>query len=173
MDFEKTENLIYARINRTDPDYSGIMADYYEEADHPFYSLDDLMNQINDFCDQICYPEAWVTLRSFRKAGRPGSRKAGGKIRNPYEDFLKKSSIEEAWKKMERARNAVDLMKTRGDLATFVVHVRYRQNASMQGTLVWVEGQKEMNFRSVFEMSKLMDSTMKESREGVSDEEVI
>ncbi|MEE0956437.1 MAG: hypothetical protein U0L49_11610 [Eubacterium sp.] len=64
-------------------------------------------------------------------------------------------------------------MKTRGDLATFVVHVKYRQNASMQGTLVWMEGQKEMNFRSVFEMSKLMDSTMKESREGERDEEVI
>ena len=45
-------------------------------------------------------------------------------------------------------------------LAVFQLNVIFRQNASWQGTLTWVEQSKQISFRSVFEMLKLIDSVM-------------
>ncbi len=45
-------------------------------------------------------------------------------------------------------------------LAVFKLNVVFRQNASWQGTLTWVEQAEQMSFRSVFEMLKLMDSVI-------------
>lgn len=43
---------------------------------------------------------------------------------------------------------------------TFVVNVLYRQNASWQGTVQWVEGGIEKSFRSTLELIRLMDSVV-------------
>lgn len=43
---------------------------------------------------------------------------------------------------------------------TFVVNMKCRQNHTWQGTVKWVEGKKEVPFRSAIELIKLMDSAM-------------
>jgi len=43
---------------------------------------------------------------------------------------------------------------------TFVVQVRYRRNGEWQGTVSWMNGNKQSDFRSVLEMLKLMEETM-------------
>lgn len=48
----------------------------------------------------------------------------------------------------------------RGDLATFVIHVQFRKNATWQGEVIWAEQQKKMCFRSALELLKLMDGAM-------------
>ena len=45
-------------------------------------------------------------------------------------------------------------------LATFKVKVLFRQSASWQGTLSWVEGRQESSFRSALELIRLMDSAL-------------
>lgn len=50
-----------------------------------------------------------------------------------------------------------------GDLGTFIVRVRRRQNASWQGELVWAEGQQKQYFRSALELLKLVDSALDEA----------
>jgi hypothetical protein len=50
-----------------------------------------------------------------------------------------------------------------GKLATFAVRVLFRQNASWQGSVFWVEGGREENFRSVLELLLLMDGALRES----------
>lgn len=47
-----------------------------------------------------------------------------------------------------------------GKLATFAVRVIFRQNASWQGSVTWLEGGREESFRSVLELALLMDSAM-------------
>lgn len=47
-----------------------------------------------------------------------------------------------------------------GEAATFAVKVLFRQNASWQGTVTWLEGRREQSFRSVLELLLLMDSAM-------------
>ena len=45
-----------------------------------------------------------------------------------------------------------------GKIATFSVRVIFRQNASWQGSVTWLEEKTEENFRSVLELVLLMHS---------------
>ena len=45
-----------------------------------------------------------------------------------------------------------------GELATFSIKILFRQNASWQGTITWLEGKAEESFRSVLELIYLMNS---------------
>ncbi|PWL48650.1 MAG: hypothetical protein DBY36_08935 [Clostridiales bacterium] len=56
-----------------------------------------------------------------------------------------------------------EVTSQRGDKATFVVHVQYRQNATWQGSVVWAEKNKTQRFRSALELLKLIDSALDES----------
>lgn len=44
--------------------------------------------------------------------------------------------------------------------ATFAIHIKYRQNASWQGGVTWVDKQKKEYFRSALELARLIDSVM-------------
>ncbi len=47
-----------------------------------------------------------------------------------------------------------------GAKATFAVRILFRQNASWQGSVTWMEGKREQSFRSVLELIFLMDSAL-------------
>ena len=49
----------------------------------------------------------------------------------------------------------------KGALATFSLRVLFRQNASWQGTVTWLEGNIDERFRSVLELIHLLDSTLR------------
>ena len=49
----------------------------------------------------------------------------------------------------------------RGSAATFEMRILFRQNASWQGELLWLEKNARQNFRSVLEMITLMDSALR------------
>lgn len=43
--------------------------------------------------------------------------------------------------------------------ATLILHIKYRQNNSWQGTVEWLEAKKTLHFRSALELIKIIDST--------------
>lgn len=45
-------------------------------------------------------------------------------------------------------------------IATFQINVMFRQNATWQGSLFWVDQSMEAHFRSVAELLRLMDSAL-------------
>ena len=47
-----------------------------------------------------------------------------------------------------------------GQKATFAVRILFRQNASWQGAITWLEGKREQSFRSVLELILLLDSAL-------------
>ena len=47
-----------------------------------------------------------------------------------------------------------------GNLATFHIRIRFRRNASWQGTVTWQERHRSMPFRSALELLGLMDSVL-------------
>lgn len=49
-----------------------------------------------------------------------------------------------------------------GKHATFALKVLFRQNASWQGHVTWLEGKKEQGFRSVLELVLLINSALTE-----------
>lgn len=55
---------------------------------------------------------------------------------------------------------AQETVRTDGKLATFSVNVFFRQNASWQGTVTWLDKGREESFRSVLELIMLMDSAL-------------
>lgn len=52
-----------------------------------------------------------------------------------------------------------------GCLATFNLRVLFRQNASWQGSVQWLEDRQEESFRSTLELLLLIKSTMKLTNE--------
>lgn len=61
-----------------------------------------------------------------------------------------------------------------GDKGTFVVHVKYRQNATWQGDVIWVEKKRRQSFRSAMELFHLIDSAFEsgsDKEEGGLEEE--
>lgn len=51
-----------------------------------------------------------------------------------------------------------------GELATFSVKILFRQNASWQGSVTWMDTQQIQSFRSVLELIMLMDSALEEKQ---------
>ena len=53
-----------------------------------------------------------------------------------------------------------ELLSKHGDLGTFIIRVQHRQNSSWQGRITWMEQDKTLSFRSVWEMVKLIENAV-------------
>ena len=110
------------------------------------FDLMTLMEQTMDYCQ---YPQSTTRQRAFGNTGVQNREK----------------------KKVEPMVNADEIMEKSGELATFVIHVKYRQNSTWQGDIFWAEKQEKVNFRSALEMLKLIDSALDQTEdEGQSEE---
>jgi len=98
-----------------------------------FFELCGMLNAMESLYDTLSFPQATFQSRHFGK--------------------VKKSKI--------IAGEAVNQMEIEEkDRATFVVHVKFRQNATWQGTIQWVDTNKTQSFRSTLEMIKLIDEAL-------------
>ena len=102
----------------------------YLENGTPFASLMQFLIEMERVLDRMDFPKAYTTTRTFAKA--------------PPET--------------EPGQTGQELQK--GEKATFVLRVVFRQNASWQGTITWLEGKQEQSFRSVLELMLLMHNAL-------------
>ena len=113
-----------------------------------FRDVAEMAALLDNFFDTVRFPQATYTYRRFRPERRryrqPSSRKnaAGGP------------------KKMNMAEKRTDA----AGKASFVVHVQFRQHATWQGSITWVDKGTTQQFRSVLEMIRLMTEAV-ESQE--------
>lgn len=112
---------------------------YHSYAKEPgrFNNIVQLLRFMETFYNQISFPQAAVSLRKF--------------VKNNWETPQKPTE-----EKM--ARDMV--LEQRGACATFLVYVQYRQNATWQGRLTWMEREKSLEFRSALEMIMLIDNAL-------------
>ena len=61
---------------------------------------------------------------------------------------------------VQAAGSLPDPPMQKGALATFLVHVVFRQNASWQGSFTCLEEGREQRFRSVLELIRMMDGAL-------------
>lgn len=110
----------------------------HEDLKEPeaFEDINEMILKIDEVFDLLKYPEASMEHRIFGK-------KRARKIQMP----------DETEKRMEG-----NMRDTAGKKATFIVQVQYRQNATWQGQVVWVEKNQTKKFRSALELIKLIDS---------------
>ncbi|MBR2802675.1 MAG: hypothetical protein IKE21_08870 [Erysipelotrichaceae bacterium] len=52
-----------------------------------------------------------------------------------------------------------------GEAGTFIIRVQQKQNSSWQGRITWVDEDKTVYFRSVWEMVKLIDNALQKGEE--------
>ena len=121
----------------TDGELSGRPYSCYTQEPDRFGNVIQLLRCMENFYNQVQFPEAAVMLRNFEKI--PQKRR---------------SAVPE--QKTDRAF----LMSQKGKLATFCVYVQYRQNATWQGILSWEERGREVEFRSALELLALMDNAI-------------
>ncbi len=56
---------------------------------------------------------------------------------------------------------------------TFLIQVKFRQNASWQGNIQWVEQKLERHFRSVLEIMTLILEALQETEKNIYDEKIL
>ena len=105
----------------------------------PFLDAQQMVLEMEKLYDLLNFPHPGTNERSFGPAKEPVRREN---------------------QEREKIMNDEELLQKHGDLGTFIVRVQHRQNSSWQGRITWMEKDKTINFRSVWEMVKLIESAV-------------
>ena len=70
--------------------------------------------------------------------------------------FQKQGGHTESRKERTRVMKDEELLSRHGDLGTFIIRVQHRQNSSWQGRITWMDRNRTLYFRSIWEMIKLV-----------------
>ena len=116
-------------------DFNGRLFVYNGSVEIAFDSMLDMLKVANEAFDKISFPQAVFKSRSFDESPKVNNNEG-----TRYPDMEQQNKSAEHDKK-----------------ATFIVHVKYRQNGTWQGEIKWVNQNKVQYFRSSLEMIKLMD----------------
>ncbi len=105
-------------------------------------SEEQLLFQLEDLFDELRFPFSGTNPRLFTQ-----------QFHTPVKEERKQVMSDQ------------ELLEKHGELGTFIIRVQHRQNSSWQGRITWVDEDKTMNFRSAWEMMKLIDSAMEQYKE--------
>jgi len=119
-------------------EFSGRYYHSYSTEEKEFHSEEQLLFDLENFFNQLRFPFASTNTRSFVK---------------------KKEDVSQT-KERIKVMSDEELLSRHGDLGTFIIRVQQRQNSSWQGRITWVDEDKTVYFRSVWEMMKLIDSAV-------------
>ena len=110
----------------------------YSEHAVWFHNAEQLVELMESLFDELNFPHATTEGRSFGEEGSATMEK----------------------KERTAVMKDEELLKKHGELGTFVVRVQHRQNNSWQGRITWMEENKTLHFRSVWELIKLIESAL-------------
>lgn len=108
----------------------------YAEESFAFEGACSLLLQMEQVFDTINFPASSTEYRRFNKT--PGRFKTAHK----------------------EGGNDLKTDNVKGDQATFIVKVAFREHSTWQGTVSWVEGRQDVCFRSALELIRLIDSAV-------------
>ena len=120
--------------DRKDGRFSGRLYNPYWEGGAAFNGVMDFLVKMEELLDQMKLPQSFTAKRSFGPL--PGSA----------------------------ATPEPDLTRRHGEAATFSIRVLFRQNASWQGSVSWLEGRRDESFRSVLELLMLLNSALEQEK---------
>lgn len=104
----------------------------------PFSNIDEVLFCMEQLYDGLKFPYPTTNTRSFfTKSSR---------------NYLRQERI--------KIMKDEELLSQHGDLGSFIIRVQHRQNSSWQGRITWMEQDKTLYFRSIWEMIKLIASAV-------------
>ena len=124
---------------RVGGELSGRIYHGYQEEPVKFSNIIELIREAEALFDRISFPQASTKARSF--AEEEGSR--ARTIPRP-----------------ERVLSAEEVLHHAGKAGTFVTNVRFRQNATWQGEVFWVEEQARQPFANTLEFIRQIDDSV-------------
>ena len=95
-----------------------------------FHGVMDFLLKMEEMLDQMNFPQAFSDVRTFTKTS------------------------------IIPSRETQEVRIQKGEIATFALRVLFRQNTSWQGSVGWLEGEREESFRSVLELLFLVNSAV-------------
>jgi len=128
--------------------YRGCLLSQYLEEPYEFFSFVRMINKMEEIFDDKNFPQAFLSLRSFRSK------------KDRTEKFVARASA--------AVSDVLHLKHHEGSSkssCTFDIHVRFRQKATWQGQIHWLERGVRLDFRSELEMLRLMDKAMIDAQE--------
>ena len=125
-----------------DGELAGEFYHSYSTEPVPFQGIGQMTLRMEKLFDWLHFPYPGTNSRSFLPAKRPAEKENN----NPPE--RKKIMSDEM------------LLTKHGEIGTFIVRVQHRQNSSWQGRITWMEEDKTVQFRSVWEMIKLIENAV-------------
>lgn len=131
----ETKTSVIKIASYQDKNPTGVLINPYFEEEQHFNSLTQLILLVEHLQDELIFPQKAMDRRTFNQET---ASKATG--------FLASSSgtVKEQTK------------------ATFKLSILFRQNASWQGSILWMEQSLQSEFRSLLELITLMDSVLSE-----------
>ena len=140
-------NLICVCIDdNKDADYQGLI--YHQYADEPisFNGIASMILEMENLFDEWDFPQRGLAERKFDKKKENHKRP----VSETQDDRLKIEIISDT----HGVRN---VQNKKGKLATFVIQVVYRQDASWQGHVIYQEDNEKLDFNSALELIKIID----------------
>ena len=123
----------------------------YLEEPYEFSDLMQMIEKMEEIFNEKRFPEAFLSPRIFDQAKKEVKKKNN----TERTDVMKVTKIQD------------EQQSQSGRKCTFEISVKFRQNATWQGTILWAEKDMKQSFRSVLEMLKLMDEAISEGAEEV------
>ena len=123
---------------RHDTDIKGHYYHAYKREGTALHNLEQMVFDLEKFFDTINFPHATTNNRFFTE----------------------KASVPTKKQEINKVMTDEELLSKHGDLGSFIIRVHHRQNSSWQGRVTWMEEDKTVSFRSIFELIKLIDSAL-------------
>lgn len=122
-------------------DEGGRLYHRYQEAPEEFRQFAELILKMEELYDRLGYPQASLTMRRFNGQEEDAGAAAARLQMDPEVD-------------------PEQLIRQRGKLATFLVHVKWRQMATWQGEALWMETGRKLFFESELDFLKILDAAV-------------
>ena len=113
----------------------------YSREGARFGNVEQLLVRLEQFYNWINYPYPGTNDRVFISTGRA--------VR-PHGSLAERTKI----------MKDEELLSRHGELGTFIIRVQQRQNSSWQGRITWMDRNKTVCFRSIWELIKLVDNAL-------------
>lgn len=122
-----------------------------------FENPDQLVFEMERFFDSIHFPHPATSIRIFSEEKKRA--KGAGVSESRHQAGAEQAGCRQNMKR-EKIMKDQELLSKHGDMGSFIIRVQQRQNSSMQGRLTWIEKNKTVYFRSVWELIRLIDSAV-------------
>lgn len=146
INVEKKTAMLMVRVDGLiDGVYVGSVASPHFKEPLPFQGLDKLVLMLDQFFDQMNFPQAVFKARHFTETEERA--------------LLPTQTVQNV-----PSRDSYMEACGYGTLCTFFIAVIARQNASWQGEITWIERGEKIAFRSTLELMRVMEEAAQQPK---------